>query len=135
MIAYDKIEIRIPIRAHMRSLFACFNFSGSPLAVISLNPPMINTTIHTTQMPNRRYSLMVWSNWKKEDSSPWICVGPVTATSGCPWLFGTCTTIAKEFNTGKVSNRVRTIFFHIMFSKTIKIIVCPKNSHSKKRSD
>gem|GEM_PF-7114331 len=72
MIAYDRTEIRIHISAHMRSLFACFIFSGLPLAVMSLNPPMINTAIQTTQIPNRRYSFTVWINWKKELSSAWI---------------------------------------------------------------
>jgi len=71
--------------------------------------------MHTTPIKNQRYSFTVWMSWKKEDSSPCICVGPVTATSAWPWLLGTWTTIAKEFKTGKVSNKARTIFFHIIF--------------------
>jgi hypothetical protein len=64
------MEIKIPIKAPINNLFACFIFSGLPLAVISLNHHTTSTAIHTTQILNRRYWLMTWMSWKKEDSSP-----------------------------------------------------------------
>ncbi len=92
--AYENIAIKMPTRAHIKSLLASFIFTGSPPAVISFIHQKINTPIQMAHMENRRYLLIVWIVSKNVDSSPWICVGPVTITSSCPWLGGTSTTMA-----------------------------------------
>ena len=92
--AYEKIAIKIPIKAHIRSLFASFIFAASPCAVMSFIQPKINTPIHITPIENHKYLLIVCIVSKSVDSSGCICVGPVTITSSCPWLEGTSTTIA-----------------------------------------
>ena len=112
-IAYENMAIKIPTKAHTKSLLASFIFAGSPPAVMSFIHQKINTPIHMAPIKNRRYLLMIWMVSKNVDSSPWICVGPVTITSSCPWLDGTSTTMAN------VEKRV-------VRPSIVKIIPCKK---------
>jgi len=93
-IAYENIATKIPMRAHIKSLFASFIFAGSPLAVISFIHQKINTPIHIAHIENRKYILIVCIISKIVDSSVWILVSHTRFTSPCPQLGGTSTTIA-----------------------------------------
>jgi hypothetical protein len=127
-IAYENIATKIPIRAHIKSLFASFIFAGSPLAVISFIHQKINTPIHIAHIENRKYILIVCIISNIVDSSVWIVVVSHTRfISPCPQLGGTSTTIA--YVEKRVVNpiRVKIIpwkkFLIIVENREINIIV------------
>ena len=82
-IAYENIATKIPMRAHIKSLFASFIFAGSQLAVISFIHQKINTPIHIAPIENRKYVFIFCIISKIVDSSVCIVVSHVTITSPC----------------------------------------------------